>query len=266
MSENNDFINALQKEFPTDKFQTIFDEEKEVYKITRSVNNVTQDMAALLCLEIGVKTVDNNTSIIIKLITNCSTDNDTTIGRGTDTIKRIIRVAKELEYDLLIENDVSRYSIHKIGFELRYIKILTTGETWYNALGFREKDYESNNECIRTFINQRQKGPWMVSQIQLRTKSLTVRRMNTRSMTQSKRIARSSRRKQGNQPLTVKEYYLKVVEEINRLSKKNELNSLEKYYLHFMSRKINRKMQKLIDACPNTLTKFYDLQYFDQIL
>ena len=264
MSENNGFIKALQKEFSADIFQIMFDEEKEVYKITRSKNNDTQDMAALLCLEIGVKTIENIPTIIIKLITNCSIDKDSTIGRGTDTIQRIIRVAKELKYDLLIENDVSRYSIHNIGFELRYIKILTTGETWYNALGFREKDYESNNECIRTFINQRQKGPWMVSQIQLRTKSLTVRRMNTRSMTQSKRIARSSRRKQGNQPLTVKEYYTKVVEEITRLSKKNELTSLEKYYLHFMSRKIDRKMQKLKDACPNTWTKFYDLKYFDK--
>ena len=263
MSDNNSFIKALQKEFPSDKFQIIFDEDKEVYKITRPKNNETQDMAPLLCLEISIKNVDNNTSIIIKLITNCSIDKDSTIGRGTDTIQRIIRVAKGLKYDLLIENDVSRYSIHNIGFELRYIKILTTGETWYNALGFREKDYESNNECIRTFINQRQIGPWMVSQIQLKTKSLTVRRMNTRSMTQSKRIARSSRRKQGNQPLTVKEYYLKVVEEITRLSKKNELNSLEKYYLHFMSRKIDRKMQKLKEACPHTWTKFYDLKYFE---
>lgn len=224
MSENNDFTKALQKEFPSDKFQIMFDEEKEVYKITRPSNGAdTQDMTALLCLEIGIKTVDDNNTIIIKLITKCSMDKDSTIGSGTDTIKRIIRVAKELEYDLMIENDVSRYSIHKIGFELRYIKILTTGETWYNALGFREKDYESNNECIRTFINQRQKGPWMVSQIQLRTRSLTVRQMNTRSMTQSKRIARSSRRKQGNQPLNVKEYFTKVVEEISLLSKKNEL-------------------------------------------
>ena len=97
MSENNDFINALQKEFPSDKFQIIFDEEKEVYKITRpSNNNDMQDKTELLCLEIGVKTVDNNTSIIIKLITNCSIDKDSTIGRGTDTIQRIIRVAKEL--------------------------------------------------------------------------------------------------------------------------------------------------------------------------
>jgi hypothetical protein len=215
-------------------------------------------------LEIGVKTVDSNNSIIIKLITNCSIDADATIGRGTDTIKRIIHVAKELKYDLMIENDVSRYSIHKIGFELRYIKILTTGETWYNALGFREKDYESNNECIRTFINKRQIGPWMLSQIHKKTKARTVRRMNTRSMTQKKRIERATRKKQVKQPLTVKEYFTKVVEEITNLSKKNELTAHEKYYLQFMSGKIDRKMKKLNKECPNIFTKFYDLKYFEK--
>jgi flagellar biosynthesis regulator FlaF len=211
------------------------------------------------CLEILVEHASKR--IVIKLINNCSLATDTDhVGRGKDIVRRIVAVADELRYALIVEDDVSKVTIHGVVFELRYVKLLTTGQTWYNALGFYEDDYVRNTACIQQFLNLPQRGPWRMEDIQTRRPS----RMMTRSQTKLKASLRRSRRsvRESN---TVQEFFTKVWTVLVDLSKKpaDALTPRERQYIAMMANRIRNKGIQMTQFCDNLyLSKFSALRYF----
>jgi hypothetical protein len=151
------------------------------------------------------------------------------MGQGKDIVKRLIAFTKNLPhpYTLIIEYDVSRITIHHKVFPLYAMKLLTTGQSWYNSLGFYEDQYERNSECIKTYIEKPQAGS-------------------------------------GKPPKTVRQYFTEVVARLMELSKKptDELSQDEILYISQMHTKITNKYKDLEKTCHLTANnKLSELVY-----
>ena len=77
-------------------------------------------------------------SIHVDLVAQC--DN---IGSGTDALKGIVRAAKALEIPKITLVDASSIQYGWIGVDLAMLRILMTGQSWYNKQGFVSDDYEA---------------------------------------------------------------------------------------------------------------------------
>jgi hypothetical protein len=71
-------------------------------------------------------------------------------------VKRIIQFAvyEMPDYALIVEYDVSKITIHGFEFRLGGLKLLTTGKTWYNSLGFYENEYKRNTDLVDEYIHR----------------------------------------------------------------------------------------------------------------
>ena len=82
-------------------------------------------------------------------------------GTGTDIVKKIIAVGNEFRTHLepgtrlriMIDSDQSELTIKDEYFDLYWLYIFATGESWYNSLGFREDKYDDNTQLINDFID-----------------------------------------------------------------------------------------------------------------
>jgi len=100
-------------------------------------------------------------TILIHEISKCG-NAETEQGTGTDIIKRLIAVGhefktyfynqKDVMLKLIIDSDQSKINVVGVKFELNWLYLFSTGETWYNHLGFKEKDYHTISECIKPLI------------------------------------------------------------------------------------------------------------------
>lgn len=164
-------IDKLRKHYSEDVFDisTFWKEEhgkqKELhYVVSRELdipNKTTGQLEhrKINCIEIYID--DSNGDIIIKQILTCSPPNSTEqLGRGKDIIRRIIGFAtQEMPGSrLIVEYDVSKISIHGKSFPLGGLKLLSKGETWYNSLGFYEKNYDENSAAIRNFLKPKERA------------------------------------------------------------------------------------------------------------
>lgn len=101
-------------------------------------------------------------TILIHDISKCG-NAESNDGSGTDIIKRLIAVGhefktyfshrKDVNLQLIIDSDQSKINVGGVDFELNWLYLFSTGETWYNHLGFKEKDYDKIRECITPFIS-----------------------------------------------------------------------------------------------------------------
>ena len=75
---------------------------------------------------------------------------------GTDSLSKVYQLAKllpNIKYIELFDGS----TISKCGFEIRlaYIKILTTGQSWYNSHGYFSRNYEAEFENNKIKINMK---------------------------------------------------------------------------------------------------------------
>jgi hypothetical protein len=105
----------------------------------------------LKCSTIQIK--DNK--IIVKAIDKCSRPEEpsTVIGSGKHIISLLIRFSKAENLELIIESDVSRLKIRDKDFSLAGLYLFTTGKSWYNSLGFYERNYIDNKRITLEFID-----------------------------------------------------------------------------------------------------------------
>ena len=212
----------IRRYFPEPVFEIVYDTSKNQYVISRTMvvtNKKTHEIEEknIHCLEFGLE----DHEVVIKLILNCSIDLEF-LGRGKDIIERIIRFSKSIGYATKIEYDVSKISVHGIEFSLRKLRLLATGQTWYQSLGFHEAGYDKNHECIAMFIDQKP-------------------------------------RNFGN--LSIREHYSQKMREIQDFSKREVLTDSEIKDLQKLSANIDRKFRELEKKCPSTFENFHDLYY-----
>lgn len=214
-------IQKLRKYFPESVFQLSYDADKQQYMVIRNMvvtNKKTRESEEkdVHCLEFAIE----NGEVVIKLILNCSIDLEF-LGRGKDIVERIVRFSTAAGYTTKIEYDVSKISVHGVEFSLRKLKLLGTGQTWYQSLGFFERNYEENHRCIAEFIDQRPR----------------------------------------NLKTTIREHYANAMQEIQAFSKKEVLTEAELTALKKLSANIDRKFRDMEKACPATFENFHDLYY-----
>ena len=221
MSSPDATIQKLRKYFPEQVFQLSYDADKQQYMVIRNMvvtNKKTRESEEkdVHCLEFAIE----NGEVVIKLILNCSIDLEF-LGRGKDIVERIVRFSTAAGYTTKIEYDVSKISVHGVEFSLRKLKLLGSGQTWYQSLGFFERNYEENHRCIAEFIDQRPR----------------------------------------NLKTTIREHYSGLMQEIQAFSKKEVLTEAELTALKKLSANIDRKFRDMEKACPATFENFHDLYY-----
>jgi hypothetical protein len=70
---------------------------------------------------------------------------------GNDTLKKIEEIARLVGCTKISLYDLSRITICGDTFDMAVLKILTRGESWYNSLGYKSENYDSeknNNEVV----------------------------------------------------------------------------------------------------------------------
>ena len=126
--------------FPESMFDLLYEDQDHRLVVQRTMiipHKITKqpEERRLECLDLEIKYPD----ILVKSVLGCSVD-DQHIGRGKDLLHRAVLFAQAMEMNLVIEWDVSTISVHQHTFSLRNLKLLSTGKTWYNSLGFFEKE------------------------------------------------------------------------------------------------------------------------------
>jgi hypothetical protein len=119
------------------------------------LNKNTQKDCAAMCFIASEKIIH------ITQIDRCSDKILPEQGTGTDIVKKIIAVGNEFRQYLgsgtmlkiMIDSDQSELTIKDEYFDLYWLYIFATGETWYNSLGFREDKYDDNTQLINEFID-----------------------------------------------------------------------------------------------------------------
>ena len=89
--------------------------------------------------------------VIVKLLKKCNGLE----GSGTNSMKKLKLFANKFNYILVIESDDSEITTRD-GFEfsIKLLYILSTGITWYNKLGFYEKNEKENTIVLNEFIKK----------------------------------------------------------------------------------------------------------------
>ena len=106
-------------------------------------------------------------TIMVHQINRCYNDtaNRVVMGSSKDIVERLKKLADELKVSLTIENDFSRIEVPTdimklddapLTIYLRNMMLLHTGKTWYNMMGFKERNYEQNTTCATKFIKNTQ--------------------------------------------------------------------------------------------------------------
>jgi hypothetical protein len=102
-------------------------------------------------------------TIHIEEITRCTGEILPEQGSGTDIIQKLIEVgevfSRRLEpgtdLSIVVDSDQSKLTVKDVTFELNWLYIFATGQSWYNSLGFKEEEYDNNTEMVEKFINKK---------------------------------------------------------------------------------------------------------------
>ena len=109
------------------------------------------------CLLLEIEPRGDKIFIIVNLLNKCNS-NVTNIGSGSYNMTQLKLLSDTYpdKYVIEVEDDSSEVSVitdcKQCIFSLKMMYIMTRGETWYNSLGFHEKDYEENTRILREFI------------------------------------------------------------------------------------------------------------------
>ena len=158
--ERNVFIEIVERIFEVSKDSSIYGVSTDLdldYDNTHVNIKIGNKNTGKKCAEIEY----GDRTILIHEISKCG-NAETEQGTGTDIIKRLIAVGYKLKeyfdgqegdnFQLIIDSDQSKINVGGIKFELNWLYLFSTGETWYNHLGFKEEDYHTISECIEPLI------------------------------------------------------------------------------------------------------------------
>ena len=135
--------------------EEIQDDCDDFYVFINVYNKNTEEFCAY------IKYIPSDKVIHIEEILRCSGEILPEQGSGTDIVRNLIAVGNEFRQylepgsslSIMIDSDQSKITVKENEFELGWLYIFATGETWYNSLGFREEEYDSNTEFINDFID-----------------------------------------------------------------------------------------------------------------
>ena len=124
----------------------IQDDCDDFYVFINIFNKNTEQICAY------VQYIPSEKVIHIEEIAKCSGEILPEQGSGTDIVRKLIAVGDEFRqyldsgssFSLMIGSDQAKLTIKENVFELGWLYMFATGETWYNSLGFREEEYDSN--------------------------------------------------------------------------------------------------------------------------
>jgi hypothetical protein len=138
MATDNDIETAVISVFPDTEYDVSF-----IRTFTYSCTINTKDKSKCLHLFFHTNYIE------ISTLAKCGKS-------GTDSLSKVYQLAKLLPNIKYIElYDDS--TISKCGFEIRlaYIKILTTGQSWYNSHGYFSRYYKTENDNNKIKINMK---------------------------------------------------------------------------------------------------------------
>ena len=135
--------------FTEDIYDIVFNSEKNSCEI---YNKGHRGDETNLCVVFTIKGTDY---IYIDILSKC-------IASGTKTLENMDRLAKELGISKLQLYDGSSIHECEVGVNLYKLNILTTGESWYNKMGYKSPEYvaeqEINNQILgrnaMEFVNE----------------------------------------------------------------------------------------------------------------
>jgi hypothetical protein len=138
---------------------SVFDDKNMEYEYNPDKQLCIVKMNDTNCVELYFD--DDAHKIIVKSIYKCSSDNSM-VGSGKYILLKLIELLKQpkyTSYQLIIEHDVSRIVppetvIKNAKLYLNKLRILSTGKTWYNSMGFYEDCYVYTKDCIQNFIEK----------------------------------------------------------------------------------------------------------------
>ena len=107
-----------------------------------------------------VKYIASEKTIHIEELLRCTGEIFPEQGTGTDIVKKLVAVGDNFRHHLapgtkltiMVDSDQSKLYVKKVEFDLNWLYIFATGETWYNSLGFEEDEYTDNTEFLAEFI------------------------------------------------------------------------------------------------------------------
>lgn len=228
MENREQILENLKRFFIEDVFNVTYDETHGEFVVYRNMdvkekgtkNIINKDIT---CIKFALD--HTKKQLVIKLILSCSIDLQY-LGRGKDIVERIVAFSKNIEYIPIIEYDVSIISVHDVEIPLRKLKLLSSGKTWYNSLGFYEDEYDINQQCIEKFIK--------------------------------KIISKKPRDAEGN---TISEIFTDIMRKMNNMARKESLTKEEYANLNTWKSAINRKFRDMENACTKLFHNFSDLKY-----
>jgi len=140
----------------------VFNDENMEYEYNPDKQLCIVKMNHINCVELYFD--DDTKKIIVKSIYKCSSNTNPTVGSGKYILQKLIELSKQPKYrsyQLIIEYDVSRIVppeivMKKANLSLSKLRILSTGKSWYNSMGFYEDCYAYTKDCIHNYIENTQ--------------------------------------------------------------------------------------------------------------
>jgi len=212
------------------------------------------NMNSINCVEFTID--DGKQQIVIKSIFRCAQNNETTIGSGKYIVERLVALSKSKQYALIVEYDVSRIVVPpevmpNTTVPLRMLFVLSKGKSWYNSLGFYEKDYEENSRVIQQYLN---------TVINVRIDQNILKKVTELQLPTGKD--------------TIANHFTIIFSNINQILKKwgvlvlqgqqNAIIPEEKTLMNYYIKLIHRKFDEMKKKHPHIYTKFNDLLYIDK--
>ena len=135
-----------------------FFKESDGFEISLSGKYIRITNLEKKCLLLEIEPRGDKIFIIVDLLNKCNL-NDNVVGSGSYNMKQLKLLADaHSEYVIEIADDSSEVTIitdcKECIFSLKMMFIMSKGETWYNILGFHEKNYTENTRMLKNFIEK----------------------------------------------------------------------------------------------------------------
>ena len=139
-TNNYDIDDVIQRIFPNDVFMT----KKNKSPLNGNLKFTIRDKSQKFCI---IFTIINDDLISVDDLTKCNS------GSGTELLHKVEQFAREIGIFKIILEDASKITTpcEKDRVSLQMLSILTTGESWYNKLGYmceNQDEINSHNNSI----------------------------------------------------------------------------------------------------------------------
>jgi len=118
-------------------------------------------------------------TVHIQNVNRCSSEGNSIEGSGTDIMQKLMSVKSHYQDSnliIMVDKDESKITVGSVEFDLNWLYIFATGESWYNSFGFKEEEYDYNSTIINEFIDQPYNGKTIRDHFQKIKRDLRVPR------------------------------------------------------------------------------------------